>query len=249
MSIPTDDITVREGVTVSGRLISRHGSVTLTTDDINFCCEPIALSPLPNGIANTRYVSQIIAADGTKPYTFTLFSGQLPPGITLNEIDGTLSGTSPAGTYRFIVMAKDFKGCTSIREYTISLECPPITISPPTLSRGTVFSPYNKVITITGGSPPYTLTPIVIGPLTLSPQTAPNGTATLSGFPIATGILDFTVIATDVNGCSGNRRYHIAIGAPLAPGPVIPTLSEWMLAMLAIVLAGAGISLLRRAGP
>jgi hypothetical protein len=49
------------------------------------------------------------------PYTFTLISGSLPTGVTLNS-SGTLAGTPKrAGVYWFSVRAKDAFGSTGFR--------------------------------------------------------------------------------------------------------------------------------------
>jgi len=494
--IAQKSITLGQAVTVSGRLFARQGMVTLATDDINFCCDPIAQSPLPNGAVNRDYLSQIIADGGTAPHTFSLFAEtDPPPGLHLDS-DGTLHGSpAAAGSYTFIVLVRDYNGCTSIhthtivicggsapepvklpdgtvgttygvvvgvggasfrvtklplwmtpvptrcfteilligtptaegpytieladcdghcvtkiytidvhcpaitftppdlpsatvgvlykesvaasggtapyrydpssevsftpnkpgpysfsvratdaygcsgqRDYTIDAGCPPITITPATLPdgainlpysvqlsggplpghytftpiqlpagltlspeglllgpptvagdetvifavtnddstcgagpiampirilpcptiivspealpHGTLFVFYSKVISASGGTPPYVMTVTGLLPPGITPPSPPNiAPLTLSGIPMVTGSYTFTVTATDSQGCSGFQTYTIVIRAPLVPGPVIPTLSEWMLLLLAIVLAYSGFVLIRRESP
>ncbi|WP_316837546.1 MBG domain-containing protein [Pedobacter nutrimenti] len=68
----------------------------------------IVLNPasLPNGSLNSAYSQAITASGGTAPYSYTISSGSLPPGINL--LSGTLSGTpTTAGDYNFVVKATD----------------------------------------------------------------------------------------------------------------------------------------------
>jgi large repetitive protein len=207
--ITRGNINVQAGVTVSGRLISRQGSVTLTTDDINFCCEPIELSTLPNGIANVFYSAKILAdAD-----TFSLFAGKLPPGLEPLQTNGTLSGVPmKPGSYTFIVLAKDFKGCSSIRTYTIVI-CDAVVIEPAALPDAVVGSVYTVPITAIG-THVFTSTKLP-DDLTLTPASC-TPTALLCGTPKTPGEYHFTITATDCDGaCSGRRDYTLKVACPV----------------------------------
>lgn len=75
-------------------------------------CGTITISPatLSNGIVTAPYSQTFSASGGTAPYTFTVASGALPAGLTLNP-NGTLSGTPTAvGTFNFTVSAIDGSG-------------------------------------------------------------------------------------------------------------------------------------------
>jgi hypothetical protein len=51
---------------------------------------------------------QFTASGGTGPYTYSLLTGSLPPGLTLDSSSGLLSGyPTTQGTYAFIVHAVD----------------------------------------------------------------------------------------------------------------------------------------------
>jgi hypothetical protein len=208
---------------------------------VDVVCSPI-IDPesLPPAIANVPYSVQLTASP---PGSYQFASTDLPAWLTLSD-NGRLSGIPPGcGDYVITVMFVDpASGCSGSITRVLHVSCcPTITISPAALPHGTVFVFYNKVLTITGGTPPYTVIPATAGPLSLTPTITPNGNVTVSGLPIATGIITFTVIATDSNGCSGSQMYQIVIRQPLVPGPVIPALSEWMLLLLAIVVAGIAV--------
>jgi hypothetical protein len=71
------------------------GGVTITT------------TGLPNGSQVQAYSATLAATGGTPPYTWTILSGSLPPGLTLSS-SGVISGTpTGAGTYSFTVKVTD----------------------------------------------------------------------------------------------------------------------------------------------
>ncbi|MBE0710962.1 MAG: putative Ig domain-containing protein [Candidatus Aminicenantes bacterium] len=62
---------------------------------------------LPNGTEGQTYTQILGATGGTSPYTWSLYSGVLPDGLTLAP-NGTLSGTPvKTGTYDFTVRVTD----------------------------------------------------------------------------------------------------------------------------------------------
>ncbi len=67
----------------------------------------ITTTSLPAATAGTAYGQQLATTGGVGPYTWTLASGRLPAGITLNR-EGALRGEPwAAGTYAFTVRATD----------------------------------------------------------------------------------------------------------------------------------------------
>jgi hypothetical protein len=78
--------------------------------------------PLNTGVAKTAYSSSIKVTGGTAPYTFAIYSGALPTGLTLNTSTGAITGTpSAAGTYSFIVRVTDSKGNTNTSNCSIAI--------------------------------------------------------------------------------------------------------------------------------
>ncbi len=63
---------------------------------------------LPGGAVHQSYNAVLSVAGGNSPYQFSISSGSLPPGVTLNPATGSFTGqpTSP-GLYQFEVMVKD----------------------------------------------------------------------------------------------------------------------------------------------
>ena len=68
----------------------------------------IATSTLPPAFVGQAYSTTLARQGGTPPFTWSLASGALPKGITLNKTTGVLSGTPAAsGTTNFTVKVTD----------------------------------------------------------------------------------------------------------------------------------------------
>lgn len=213
-------ITVTTGGNVSGRLLARNGAVTLDSSSVAICpaCNPITLSPstLPNGTLGAAYSQTITASGGTAPYSFTLVSGSLPPGLSLST-SGALTGTpTSAGSFTFTVRATDSAGCFGSRVYTIVINpaaCPTITLSPTTLPAAIAGTPYGPVtITATGGTGPYTFA-VTAG--ALPPGLSLSTAGVISGTPTQSGSFTVTITATDSAGCQGSRLYSALVNCPV----------------------------------
>jgi len=84
-------------------VVTQAISLNVTPTPLNI--SGAVLSPAP---INVVYHSQIPASGGTPPYSFTISSGNLPPGLTLNSATGNIDGTpTQNGTYNFTVSGAD----------------------------------------------------------------------------------------------------------------------------------------------
>ena len=95
------------------------------------------------------------------------------------------------------------------------LVCAPITVNPATLPNGVVGTPYNQVVSASGGTAPYTFT-VSSGALPTSLVLNAN-TGAISGTPTAPGTFNFTITATDAGNCTGSRAYTVNIAAAGCP--------------------------------
>ncbi len=81
---------------------------------------------LPIFTQNVAYSSQISAGGGTPDYTFVILSGNLPPGLTMND-EGLISGTPTVapGLYPVFIGITDSTGiqCTETLAFTVSGNC------------------------------------------------------------------------------------------------------------------------------
>lgn len=94
--------------------------------------------------------------------------------------------------------------------------CPVITVNPATLPNGNVGTAYSQTVTGSGGLAPYTFA-VTSGALPTG--LALNGTTgAITGTPTTVGTFNFTITATDANGCLGSRAYTVAMaGAGACP--------------------------------
>jgi len=112
-------------------------------------------------------------------------------------------------------------------------------VNPAILPLPVIGTPYSKTITATGGTPPYTFT---VSSGALPPGLSLNPTTgVISGTPTTAGTFNFTIIATDANGCPGSRTYAFVIagGPPPPPGGTVPTLSEWGAILMGLLIIAA----------
>ncbi len=193
------------------------------TDTIAPAKLALTLSTLPNGTVNTPYSSPITATGGTAPYTCAVTSGTLPAGLTLG-INCLVSGTpTTAGASNFTVRVTDAANPALVTTGPIALSIAPapLAISLSTLPNGTVNTPYNSDIPVTGGTAPYTCA-VTSGTL---PAGLTLGTNCLvSGTPTTAGASNFTVRATD----GGNPALSTsgALTITIAPSALTVNLSS-----------------------
>jgi uncharacterized delta-60 repeat protein len=153
------------------------------------------------------------AAGGT-PYNYSIFSGSLPPGITIasSGASASLNGTPTAnGSYSFTIQVKDSAFSNpALKTYTMTVV--DLVVTPEPLPAGTIGSPYNQPLTIAGGTGPYTVTQASAFPawLTLSGNT-------LSGTPASAGKYQMDIVTTDSTGgtpLKALQRIEILVPAP-----------------------------------
>jgi hypothetical protein len=196
---------------------------TITATDDNGCigsraytvqitCSAISLAPgtLPDGTIGAAYNQAVVASGGTAPYGYAVTAGALPAGLTLDNLTGAITGTpTTVESANFTITATDSNGCTGSQAYTVDIACPTITLSPLTLPDGGIGSPYSQTVTPAGGTAPYTFA-VTSGNLPAG-LTLDANTGEISGTPTTAETANFTITATDDNGCTGSQAYSIVI--------------------------------------
>jgi outer membrane autotransporter protein len=82
---------------------------------------------LPGGAAGSSYSQTLAASGGTGPYTYSITSGALPSGLSLNTSTGQISGTPAAtGSFSFSVSAKDVHTDTGTAAYLLAITAPSV---------------------------------------------------------------------------------------------------------------------------
>src|SRR5262249_52157321 len=82
------------GLTCMSPAGSHNGSATLTVQSVPALS--ITTSSLPSGQVGTSYSATLAATGGIAPYSWSITSGTLPDGLSLNASTGAISGTPTA---------------------------------------------------------------------------------------------------------------------------------------------------------
>jgi len=91
--------------TISATLAGVSGNTVLTVQTAPLA---ITTTALANAALNTPYTAALAASGGMGPYSWSIASGSLPAGLTLNASSGTIAGTPTAGgTFSITVQVSD----------------------------------------------------------------------------------------------------------------------------------------------
>jgi len=128
-------IVVREGsMAVPGMQLAGRADYAIAASCLAGC-SPVKhpmmaiIRELPVGVAGTLYPEQKLLAFGGFPaYSWSIESGDLPPGIAFSEYDGVLSGTPErAGRFDFLIKIADRTGQTLRQAFSILITARPFT--------------------------------------------------------------------------------------------------------------------------
>lgn len=83
----------------------------------------ISTGSLPSGLLNTSYSRILQASGGAPPYTWSVYSGSLPEGLSLNGSTGTISGIpSKTGTRSFMIKVTDSRTAFTMKQFSITVK-------------------------------------------------------------------------------------------------------------------------------
>ena len=208
----------------------------------NTCSADITGDPQLGTLANNGGPTQTIAV-GAGSAAITTNAGAIaaciapvynPTGNTSTGYPGGAGGVDQRG------FARSGSRCTVGAYEAIT----PLTLGPATLSDAGLNGPYNRRVTASGGTGPYTYA-VTMG--SLPPGLTLNAsTGTFSGMPTQAGSYSFTITVTDSAMVTTSQMYTLNVSAPLvqpapgnhpavatvvtvpnatpAPRPVVPTL-------------------------
>ncbi|KSV75928.1 hypothetical protein N185_15900 [Sinorhizobium sp. GW3] len=178
---------------------------------------PASGAALSAGLVGASYSdSSISATGGAGAINYSVTTGALPAGLNLDAATGVITGTPTVaglGTAIFTVTATAATSGSASASYSIAVGAAPVLLAPPSgtaLAAGTVGIAYSdRSISASGGVGSFTYA--------ISSGALPGGlsldaaTGAITGRPSAAGDFDFTVMATDANGATGQASYQIAV--------------------------------------
>ncbi len=202
----TSDITVQvadaNGVTATKPLVlTINPPLVITTS-----------SPLASGTVGVSYSQLLTATGGSGQYTWTVITGALPLGLSLNSTAGQISGTpTTAGAANFTILVTDSNKVTATTAYTLNVIAVLTITNVSPLTSGAVGVPYTQTLTAVGGVPPYTWT-LTQGALPAG-LLLNSGTGQITGTPTAAGTSAFGIQVKDSRGQIATNLFEVVIGA------------------------------------
>jgi len=195
----------------------------------------LAITPAPTisfagtmpatGSYNQTYSGSAAASGGLGGLTYSVISGALPTGLTLNAATGAVAGTiTAAGTFNFTIRAADIYGDSGTHTYQIVVVAPTLIVTPGegALSLAITGQAYSQTLTVSGGTG-IGYTWVVSGLSNGLTSLASGATLTINGPATTAGTVNFSVTATDsVGDTSSPLPYSIQVNGPLALPVTIP---------------------------
>ena len=177
---------------------------------------PLAIvrAPLPDAHTGIAYQSELRAAGGQPPYSWTLASGALPGGMRLSHSGALVGAPIAAGTFEFGARATDVVGAVANASFLLRvLTLLPLRIATSTLPAARIGSPYSTTFAATGGAPPFNWVKLIGS---LPPGLILNSVGLLSGVPSVAGSYSFIVEVQGGFSQNASRSMTLVVnGGPL----------------------------------
>ncbi|HSE98694.1 MAG TPA: putative Ig domain-containing protein [Blastocatellia bacterium] len=184
--------------------------------------QPQASSPqidAPSSLAARKgegFRHQLLATGGTPPYLWSMPSGSLPAGISLNPNTGMVSGNPiVAGAFSITIQVTDSALRATQKNITVAVSGPPPEVTTSVLPSSMTGVTFSFQLSANGGTPPYRWA-VSAGSLPLGISLDRNN-GILAGTPLVSGSFAFTVDLTDTESRTARRSLSLTVIArPLA---------------------------------
>lgn len=221
-TLPVSSANASYGFSITVTDASNASAVRPYTGTINAGTSLLTINSttLSQFIAGVAYSYPLVITGGSSPYTFTISSGSLPTGVSLNPASGTLSGTPAVTTagqsFAFTVTTTDASNQTANKTYTATVAsstAASLVIASTTIPAPNAGSPYVAAISVSGGTPPYTFN--------ISSGSLPSGLTLNASSGLITGTPEystkgsaylFTAQVTDTTNLTTSATYPGFVG-------------------------------------
>jgi hypothetical protein len=184
----------------------------------------VTTASLPGGNVGSGYSATLAASGGTTPYSWSIATGTLPAGLSLNSASGAITGTPTAAVSsdQVTVQVRDSSAPAQTKSTSLSIvisAAGALAITTTALPAGQVGVAYSATLAATGGVSPYSWSAISL-PAGLSVAAS---TGLISGTPttaVTAGSVPVTV--TDASNPVMTKSAALAITiARAAPGTLV----------------------------
>lgn len=174
----------------------------------------ITTASLAVGTVGTAYSQTLTGSAGTTPYTWSVNSGSLPAGLSLDPSTGEIGGNpTAAGTSSFSIKITDSASLVATRSLSITIAAP-VTVTTASLASGAVGTAYSATLAASGGTGTYTWS--VTGGSLPTGLSLASSTGRISGTPTtAATTTNFTVTATDGVGRTSAKPLSITVSGAI----------------------------------
>jgi hypothetical protein len=214
---------VISGTNVTGSTQTFTASITDTNGVVASKSLTITVNAVPSistsslataTVGETGYSQTVTATGGTTPYqTWSIVSGNLPSGLTINALSGVISGTvgASATTQTFTVQVLDANSVAATKSLTITVNVAP-SITTSTLNSATDSQTnYTQTLVGSGGTTPYTWS-VSVGSLPAG-LTLNASTGVISGSNVTGTTQTFTIQLMDNNAVIATKQFTLTVSA------------------------------------
>lgn len=195
----------------------------------------LTVPPMTPALVNTSFL-QTLTASGSTPMTWSISSGALPAGLTLNPASGDISGIPMAlDAATFTVVATNAFGSNS-EQLSLTVNGAPAITSASPLPSAQTGTAYSQTLSASGSTP--IIWAVTSGALPAG-LTLNSSTGLIGGTPTASSVTTFTITAYNAFG-SNSQQFSIAVNAAPSIMTTSPLTAAQVGTAYSVALAASG---------